>query len=384
MPTQLIQFVRDLYQTHDFIPLHAPSFTGNEKAYLNRTIDSTFVSSVGEFVDQFEAHIQDFTHSPRAIATVNGTAALHTALYMANVRAGDLVLTQALTFVATCNAIHQLGAQPVFIDIEPQVFGLCPDATQAWLEDNAQLDDEGQCRHKHSGARIQALVPMHTFGHPVRLAELLALCEKWHLCLIEDAAESLGSYYQGQHTGTLGRFGVLSFNGNKVITTGGGGMLLCRSAEEGSAAKHLTTTAKQPHPFEFYHDQPGFNYRLPNLNAALGCAQMEQLDARLVSKRHIAELYQDFFAGSEYRFVTEPGYGRSNYWLNAIVCPSAQARNELLETTNAQGVMTRPVWQLMHRLPMYQHCLKGDLTNAEHAEAHLVNLPSSALVKDLL
>ncbi|MHB0841225.1 LegC family aminotransferase [Stutzerimonas nitrititolerans] len=384
MHTELVQFVRDLYQTQDFIPLHVPSFTGNEKAYLNQTIDSTFVSSVGEFVDQFEAQIQTFTRSQRAIATVNGTAALHTALYMANVRAGDLVLTQALTFVATCNAIHQLGAQPVFIDIEPQTFGLCPKATEFWLENNAQLDSDGQCRHKQTGARIQALVPMHTFGHPVRLAELLALSEKWNLCLVEDAAESLGSYYQEHHTGTLGRFGVLSFNGNKIITTGGGGMLLCRNSEDGGVAKHLTTTAKQPHPYEFYHDQPGFNYRMPNLNAALGCAQIEQLEARLVSKRRIAHLYQEFFAESDYRFVAEPSYGRSNYWLNAIYCPSAQARNELLEKTNAQGVMTRPVWQLMHRLPMYQQCLKGELTYAEQAEAHLVNLPSSALMRDLL
>lgn len=384
MHSKLVKFVRDLYQTQEFIPLHVPVFIGNEKEYLNQVIDSTFVSSVGAFVDKFEAHTAAFTHSPRAIATVNGTAALHTALHMANVRAGDLVLTQALTFVATCNAIHQLGAQPVFIDIEPQVFGLCPEATRAWLEENAHLDADGQCRHKATGARIQALVPMHTFGHSVQLMELHALCEKWNLCLIEDAAESLGSYYQGQHTGTIGRFGVLSFNGNKIITTGGGGMLLCRNSEDGGAAKHLTTTAKQPHPYEFYHDQPGFNYRLPNLNAALGCAQMEQLDARLSSKRRIAGLYNEFFAGSDYRFVKEPSYGQSNYWLNAIYCPSVKARNELLEKTNAQGVMTRPVWQLMHRLPMYQHCLRGELTNAEQAEAHLINLPSSALAKEFL
>jgi len=384
MHEQLVKFVRDLYQTQDFVPLHAPSFGGNEKAYLNRTIDSTFVSSVGEFVDQFETQVQVFTGCARAIATVNGTAALHTALHMADVKVGDLVLTQALTFVATCNAIHQLGAQPVFIDIEPGVFGLCPQAMDDWLEENAQLDGDRQCRHKQSGARIKAVVPMHTFGHPVRLTELLSLCEKWKLCLIEDAAESLGSYYRDQHTGTFGRFGVLSFNGNKIITTGGGGMLLCSSADEGMRAKHITTTAKKPHPFEFYHDQPGFNYRLPNLNAALGCAQMEQLEARLISKRRIAEKYQDLFAGSDYRFVGEPSYGRSNYWLNAICCPSVQARNELLEKTNARGVMTRPVWQLMHRLPMYQHCLKGDLTHAEQAEALLINLPSSPLKRDLL
>lgn len=383
MHSKLVQFVRDLYQTQDFIPLHAPIFAGNEKAYLNETIDSTFVSSVGKFVDQFEAQTQHFTQCHRAIATVNGTAALHTALYMANVRAGDLVLTQALTFVATCNAIHHLGAQPVFIDIEPQAYGLCPLALQAWLEGNATIDAEGQCRHKETGARIQAVVPMHTFGLPARLTELQAVCEQWKLCLIEDAAESLGSYYRGKHTGTLGRFGVLSFNGNKIITTGGGGMVLCQNEQDGKAAKHLTTTAKQPHPFEFYHDQPGFNYRMPNLNAALGCAQLEKIEASLQSKRRIAEHYQAFFAGSDYRFVAEPDYGRSNYWLNAVYCPSAAARNELLEKTNAQGVMTRPVWQLMHRLPMYQHCFKGPLPNAEAAEAHLVNLPSTPLEKDL-
>lgn len=383
MHSQLVKFVRGLYETQDFIPLHAPSFTGNEKEYLNRVIDSTFVSSVGEFVDQFETQIQHFTQSGRSVATVNGTAALHTALYMADVRAGDLVLTQALTFVATCNAIHQLGAQPVFIDIEPEAFGLCPRAMEAWLDEHALLDADGQCRHKHSGARVQGVVPMHTFGHPVRLDELLELCAKWNLCLIEDAAESLGSFYKGRHTGTLGRFGALSFNGNKIITTGGGGMLLCRSFEDGLAAKHLTTTAKQPHPFEFYHDQPGFNYRLPNLNAALGCAQMETLEARLASKRLVAERYQAFFSNTDYRFVIEPAYGRSNYWLNAVYCPDVRARNELLEKTNAKGVMTRPVWQLMHRLPMYSYCLRGELTNAEHAEAHLVNLPSSALARDL-
>lgn len=383
MHTKLIQFVCELYQTREFIPLHAPVFNGNEKNYLNATIDSTFVSSVGKFVDEFEAKISSYTGSVKAVATVNGTAALHAALYLADVRAGDLVLTQALTFVATCNAIHHLGAQPVFIDIESKAFGLCPQAAESWLSENAWVDADGQCRHTPSGARIQAMVPMHTFGHPAQLAELSAVAKRWNLVLIEDAAESLGSYYQGQHTGTIGDWGVLSFNGNKIITTGGGGMLLCQSVEQGIAAKHLTTTAKVPHPYEFYHDQPGFNYRLPNLNAALGCAQMEQLDNFLSSKRRIAQRYQEFFADSDYRFIVEPDYGRSNYWLNAIYCPSIQARNELLEKTNAQGVMTRPVWQLMHRLPMYQHCLKGDLTNAEQAESHLINLPSSPLATDL-
>lgn len=377
MQTQLINLVRDIYATQDFIPLHAPSFSGKEKAYLLETIDSTFVSSVGKFVDEFEHKIQSFTQSTRAIATVNGTAALHTALHLADVKADDLVITQALTFVATCNALHHMGAKPVFIDIESNAFGLCPKASATWLADEAVLDTDGQCRHKATGAAIKAIMPMHTFGHPVQLDELLSVCQEWNLTLIEDAAESLGSFYKGRHTGTLGHFAALSFNGNKVITTGGGGMLLCREAEDGIRAKHITTTAKVPHAYEFFHDEPGFNYRMPNLNAALGCAQMEQLEAKLASKRQIAQQYQAFFADSDYRFVQEPSYATSNYWLNAIVCPDLAARNALLKKTNDQGVMTRPVWQLMHRLPMFANTLRGDLTQSEWAEARLVNLPSS-------
>lgn len=377
MQTQLIKLVRDIYATNEFIPLHAPTFSGNEQAYLAETITSTFVSSVGKFVDEFEQKIQTFTQSPRAVATVNGTAALHTALHLADVKAGDLVITQALTFVATCNALYHMGAKPVFIDIEPKSFGLSPKATATWLADQAVLDADGQCRHKTSGAAIKAIMPMHTFGHPVQLDELLTVCKEWNLTLIEDAAESLGSYYKGQHTGTLGRFAALSFNGNKVITTGGGGMLLCREVEDGARAKHVTTTAKAPHAYEFYHDEAGFNYRMPNLNAALGCAQMEQLEAMLANKRKIAEQYESFFADTDYQFVKEPDYARSNYWLNAIVCPDLTSRNSFLEATNTQGVMTRPVWQLMHRLRMFADALRGDLTQSEWAEARLVNLPSS-------
>lgn len=380
MEQQLIDLVRDIYATNEFIPLHAPIFTGNEKAYLNETIDSTFVSSVGKFVDQFEQQIQSYTGAGRAVATVNGTAALHTALYLADVQLGDLVLTQALTFVATCNALYHLGAKPVFIDIEHGSFSLCPVAVETWLTDNAELNDQGQCIHKESGAVIKAMLPMHTFGHPAQLGELQAIAAKWNLSLIEDAAESLGSFYKGQHTGTIGRFAALSFNGNKVITTGGGGMLLCREEADGKRAKHVTTTAKQPHPYEFYHDEPGFNYRMPNLNAALGCAQLEEIESILASKRIIAERYEAFFIDSDYRFVKEPAYARSNYWLNAIYCPNAKTRDQLLEITNKQGIMTRPVWQLMHRLPMFANDLRGDLTQSELAEAHLVNLPSSALL----
>lgn len=379
MQTELIKLVREIYSTDEFIPLHAPIFSGNEQKYVTETITSTFVSSVGKFVDEFEQNIQQVTGTVRAVATVNGTSALHSALYLAGVQAGDLVITQALTFVATCNALYYMGAKPIFIDIERNSFGLCPVATEQWLSDNAVLDDKGQCRHKQSQAAIKAIMPMHTFGHPAQLDELLEVCQNWNLTLIEDAAESLGSYYKGKHTGTLGRFGALSFNGNKVITTGGGGMLLCQSKEDGDRAKHVTTTAKVPHPYEFYHNEPGFNYRMPNLNAALGCAQIEQLEAKLASKRKIAEQYAEFFKDSDYRFVEEPDYAQSNYWLNAVVCPNSEARDSLLKTTNDAGVMTRPVWQLMHRLPMFSNALRGDLTNSEWAEARLVNLPSSPI-----
>lgn len=377
MQSKLIKLVREMYSTDEFIPLHAPSFSGNEQAYLAETITSTFVSSVGKFVDEFEHKIQSYTGAARAVATVNGTSALHTALYLADVKAGDLVITQALTFVATCNALYHMGAKPVFIDIEPVSFGLCPVATESWLEEHATISADGLCIHKDSGAFIKAVMPMHTFGHPVQLDEFITLCKKWNLILIEDAAESLGSFYKGHHTGTLGRFGALSFNGNKVITTGGGGMLLCNSEYDGKHAKHVTTTAKQPHPYEFYHDEPGFNYRMPNLNAALGCAQMEQLQVMLANKREIADRYEAFFTNTEFQFVKEPEYAQSNYWLNAVLCPDLESRNSLLEKTNAEGIMTRPVWQLMHRLPMFKDALRGDLKHSEWAEARLVNLPSS-------
>jgi aminotransferase in exopolysaccharide biosynthesis len=375
-PNAIVEFVRDTYQTQDFIPLHAPAFNGNEKQYVLETIESTFVSSVGKFVDDFERHIEAYTGTAKAVATVNGTAALHAALYMAGVRPGDLVITQALTFVATCNALYHMGAEPVFVDVSSVSLGLCPKALAAYLDEFAELTEQG-CVHKQTRQAIRAVVPMHTFGHPVELDELIAVCQKWQIALVEDAAESLGSFYKGRHTGTLGDFGAVSFNGNKIITTGGGGMVLCKDAKSGAHTKHVTTTAKVPHPFEFYHDEPGFNYRMPNLNAALGCAQMEVLDSYLAQKRVLADKYQALFAGSEYQFVTEPEYAQSNYWLNAIICPDAAARDALLKQTNDAGVMTRPIWQLMHRLPMFANAKRGDLTQSEYIEARLVNLPSS-------
>lgn len=267
-PASLVEFVRDTYQTNEFIPLHAPTFDGNEKAYVTETIESTFVSSVGKFVDEFEQKIEAYTGSAKAVAAVNGTAALHAALYMAGVERGDLVVTQALTFVATCNALYHMGVEPIFVDVSPVSLGLCPKAMDQYLAQHAEVTEKG-CIHKQTGKRIRAVVPMHTFGHPVELDELIAVCLKWQLILVEDAAESLGSFYKGQHTGTFGDYAAISFNGNKVITTGGGGMILCKTQEQGARTKHVTTTAKVPHPFEFYHDEPGFNYRMPNLNAAL-------------------------------------------------------------------------------------------------------------------
>lgn len=377
-PTSLVEFVRDTYQTNEFIPLHAPTFDGNEKVYVTETIESTFVSSVGKFVDEFEQKIEAYTGSAKAVAAVNGTAALHAALYMAGVERGDLVVTQALTFVATCNALYHMGAEPIFVDVSPVSLGLCPKAMDQYLAQNAEVTEKG-CIHKQTGKRIRAVVPMHTFGHPVELDELIAVCLKWQLILVEDAAESLGSFYKGQHTGTFGDYAAISFNGNKVITTGGGGMILCKTKEQGARTKHVTTTAKVPHPFEFYHDEPGFNYRMPNLNAALGCAQMEVLESYLVQKRQLAEQYQHFFAGSDFTFVTEPEYATSNYWLNAIICPDTASRDHMLDQTNSVGVMTRPIWQLMHRLPMFENALRGDLTQSEFIEAHLINIPSTPI-----
>ncbi|MEZ8323842.1 LegC family aminotransferase [Vibrio cyclitrophicus] len=374
--TSIVEFVRDTYRTDEFIPLHAPTFNGNEKAYVMETIDSTFVSSVGKFVDDFERKIEAYTGTAKAVATVNGTAALHAALYMADVQRGDLVITQALTFVATCNALYHMGAEPIFVDVSPVSLGLCPKAVDAFLSEHAEITEAG-CIHRQTGKRIKAVVPMHTFGHPVELDELVAVCLKWNLVLVEDAAESLGSFYKGKHTGTMGDVSAISFNGNKIITTGGGGMVLCKTEELGARTKHVTTTAKVPHPYEFFHDEPGFNYRMPNLNAALGCAQMEVIEQYLKQKRQLAKCYENLFSGTDFQFVTEPDYAESNYWLNAIICPDKKSREEILAGTNSAGVMTRPIWQLMHRLPMFENAMRGDLTYSEFIEAHLINLPST-------
>jgi aminotransferase in exopolysaccharide biosynthesis len=374
----LIKFVREYYRSTDFIPLHAPIFSGRERQYVLDTIDSTFVSSVGAYVDRFEHDMVAYTGSPRAVATMNGTAALHIALKLAGVQPGDLVITQPLTFVATCNAIAYCGAEPVFTDVDRHTLGLSPRAMNEWLHNHAQMDEDGVCRTRADKLIIRACLPMHTFGHPADLDGLVEVCARWNIALVEDAAESLGSLYKGRHTGTIGRLGTLSFNGNKIITTGGGGMVLTNETL-GARAKHITTTAKQPHPYEYVHDEIGYNYRLPNLNAALGCAQLEQLEAFIANKRELAAQYAAHFSGSDLQFVTEPDGCRANYWLNAVVCDSREQRDKLLKSTNDAGVMTRPIWTLMNRLSGYANCRQGPLTQAEWLEARVVNLPSSVL-----
>lgn len=372
----LIGFIREQYRTDQFIPLHAPVFSGNEKQYVLETVDSTFVSSVGAFVDRFETDMAAYTGSPRAIATVNGTAALHVSLLLAGVKSGDLVLTQPLTFVATCNSIAYCGAEPVFIDVDRHTMGLSPRALDAWLEENARLDDDGVCRVRETGRVLRACLPMHTFGHPADIDGLLVVCARWNVALVEDAAESLGSLYKGRHTGTFGCVGTLSFNGNKIITTGGGGMILAGETL-GARAKHITTTAKKAHAYEYVHDEVGYNYRLPNLNAALGCAQLENLEAFIASKRELAASYEHFFEGQSIQFFREPEGCRSNYWLNAVVCEDLGQRDALLQESNHAGVMTRPIWKLMTHLPAFSNALRGDLANALWLEDRVVNLPSS-------
>ena len=377
MEKELISLIRDYYKSNDFIPLHVPRFVGNEGKFVQKTIESTFVSSVGKYVDQFESDIASFTQSPSAIAVMNGTAALHIALETAGVKNKDFVITQALTFVATCNAISYCGADPIFIDVDLDTLGLSPKALKLWLEENAFIDDEGLCRTFQDKRKISACLPMHTFGHPVKITELIDVCTNWNIPIVEDAAESLGSYYKGQHTGTYGLLGTLSFNGNKIITTGGGGMVLTNKVI-GKEIKHLTTTAKKPHAYEFYHDRVGYNYRMPNLNAALGCAQLEMLNTFLSKKRDLAMIYMNHFIGNdEYIYFKEPQDCQSNYWLNTLICNSKDSRDKLLKITNKNNIMTRPIWTLMTNLPMYKNCISGDLKNSFFLEERVVNLPSS-------
>ena len=358
------------------IPLHRPVFEGNERRYLIDCVDSNFVSSVGAKVTEFENRVAAFTGAGYAVATVNGTAALHVAIELAGVKPGDEVISQALTFIATCNAITYAGAKPLFIDVDIDTMGLSPSSVRNFLEDNAEKRVEGTF-NKLSGRRISACVPMHTFGFPCRIAEIAEICADWDIALIEDAAESLGSYVGNRHTGTFGSIATLSFNGNKVITTGGGGMIITDDLEVAKRAKHITTTAKIPHPYEFVHDEIGYNYRMPNLNAALGCAQMERLGEFLAIKTTLADKWAGLFDEKGVKFVSALEGNKANHWLNAIILDSREDRDEFLKLTNDNNVMTRPIWTLMSKLPMFKDCQTDGLQNSLWLEDRVVNIPSS-------
>jgi perosamine synthetase len=372
----IVDFIRSVFKTNEFIALHAPQFFGNEKKYLNDCIDSTYVSSVGQYVDLFEKMVAEYTGSKYAIATVNGTAALHLALILAGVKTGDEVITQPLSFVATCNVINYCGASPVFIDVDRDTFGLSPVRLAAFLKQHTLQKKEG-CYNKTTNKKISAVVPMHTFGHPCKVDEIAAICKEHHIVLIEDAAESLGSFYKNKHTGTFGKLSAISFNGNKTITSGGGGMILTDDEVLAQKAKHLTTTAKIPHLYEYVHDQIGYNYRLPNLNAALGCAQMENLSNILKNKRELADQYKHFFYENVVTFFEEAEDSISNYWLNAIILDDKADRSNFLKISNDAGVMTRPVWRLLNKSDMFKNAQCGDLSNALWLEERVVNIPSS-------
>ena len=376
---RIIEFIRSQYPAKDYIPLHEPRFDQKEKEYVNAAIESTFVSYVGEYVNQFEEMICEITGSPFAVATVNGTAALHTALLVSGVRRGDEVITQPLSFVATANAISYCGAGPVFLDVNKETLGLDPAALEYFLEHQCSLRGE-TCYNKKTDRRIAACVPMHTFGHPCRIDAIARICKRYRVALIEDAAESLGSLHKQQHTGTFGGLGVYSFNGNKTVTCGGGGVVVTRDEQLAKTAKHLTTTAKVPHEYEYVHDAIGYNYRLPNLNAAVACAQLEKLEDFIRHKRDLAKKYAAFFDAEGIAFMREPKQARSNYWLNAIIMPDRETRNDFLEASNNAGVMTRPAWQLLNKLQIYSNCQTGLLPNAEWLADRVVNIPSSVTI----
>ena len=378
MHKELINFVRKKYNTEDFIPLHVPTFGGNEKKYLEECIDSTFVSSVGAYVDLFEQMMNKITITKKATAVVNGTAALQVALRLVGVKTNDEVITQALTFVATANAIMYNNAHPVFLDVDLDTMGLSPYAVKNFLEEYGELREDG-CYNKKTGRRIAACMPMHTFGFPVHLDELIAVCDDWNIPIVEDAAESIGSEYKGKPTGGFGKVGAISFNGNKIVTSGGGGAVVTNDIELGTKAKYLTTTAKKPHAYEYFHNELGYNFRMPNLNAALACAQLEQLGSFLENKRQLAKDYDAFFHRHGVKFRTEGKDTKANYWLMCVEMNDKTDRDLLLKVSNDAGIMTRPIWQLMHRLPMYEHCQKDAQKNARFLEERIVNIPSSVI-----
>ncbi|MCF6242657.1 MAG: LegC family aminotransferase [Bacteroidales bacterium] len=382
MMEDFVKYVQKLYGTKDFIPMHEPRFWGNEQKYVADCIESTFVSSVGKYVNRFEELCAEYTGVKYAIATVNGTAALHVALLLSGVETGDEVITQPLTFIATANAISYCNAKPVFLDVDKATMGLSDVKLEKFLIENTEIRKDGFCYNKKTGNRIKACVLMHTFGHPVKIDKIVEICKRWNIELIEDAAESLGSKYQNKHTGTFGKFGILSFNGNKTITTGGGGMILTDDEELAKEAKHITTTGKIPHKWEYVHDVRAFNYRMPNLNAALGCAQIEQLDFFIAQKRKLFNKYQDFFKNTDIDIFAEPENSFANYWLQVVVLKNRKERDNFLEYTNSNGVMTRPIWQLLNKSKMYKNSITDDLVNAQWFEDRVVNI-SSSVIKNL-
>jgi len=374
----VINFIQKTYKTKKFIPLHEPKFVGNEKKYLDQCIDTTFVSSVGKFVDQFEKKIAKFTGSKYAIATCNGTSALHISLLLADVDQNNEVITQPLNFVASSNAINYCGAKPIFIDVDKDTMGLSPSALKEFLYKKTTIKNR-QCINNKTGKVIKACVPMHSYGHPCRIDEIKRLCKKYNIFLVEDAAESVGSLYKGKQTGTFGKIGVLSFNGNKIITAGGGGCILTNETILAKKAKHLTTTAKLAHKWDFKHDMVGYNYRMPNLNAALLVAQLENLKKFIKNKIDLAERYENFFQSTNYNFFKEPKNCKSNYWLNSIILKNKKQRDNFLKITNSNGIMTRPIWTLMNRLPMFRHSQCENLKNSKWLNDRVVNIPSSVL-----
>ena len=380
---EFISFVRDVFdQKEGSIILHDPRFVGNERKYLLDAMDSNFVSSVGQYVGKFEEAVAEYTKSKYAVACVNGTSALHICLLLAGVRPEEEVITQPISFIATCNAISYTGAHPVFVDVDKRTMGMSAEKLREFLVENTRKGLDGYTYNNRTGRRIAAVVPMHTFGHPCKIDEIAEVCEEYNIALVEDAAESIGSLYKGQHTGLFGRLAALSFNGNKTITTGGGGMILTQDEKLAKLAKHITTTAKVPHRWEYRHDYTAYNYRLTNLAAALGLGQIENLEKFVLIKRELVEKYKQFFAGTDVEFYVEPEDCRSNYWLNAVILKDRKERDEFLTYTNDNGIMTRPIWILNNKLDMYKGCQCGDLSTAQWLEDRVVNIPSTVIIKD--
>jgi perosamine synthetase len=376
--------IKSINKSKDFIPLHEPTFIGHEKEYLNDCIETGWVSSVGKYVDQFETKLAEYTGVKRAVAVVNGTAALHIALKIAGVIENDEVLMPSLTFVATANAVTYCNAIPHFVDVSRETLGMDPNKLGVYLEEISEVRN-GSCVNKKSGNRIKAVVPMHTFGHPVDMDGLQTVCNQYGIVIVEDAAESLGSYYKGIHTGNFGKVSALSFNGNKIITTGGGGAILTNDDSIADSAKHLTTTAKVPHRWKYTHDEIGYNYRLPNINAALGCAQIENISLFIEQKRALFLKYKELFSG--FKGITlfqEKEFAKSNYWLNTLILDDdLYPIDEALETLNDLGVMSRPIWTPIHQLAPYRSYPKSDLSITEALQKQIINIPSSSHFMEL-